>query len=94
MNSDLARLLRKLEEQRPGFRAAPADSLDAPQVQTLADCAATVDRLITQLFAAGEPDADQGVAWRQLAIEFGRFESLAGGYSRVLEQQQHRKELP
>jgi hypothetical protein len=92
MNSDLARLERKLEEQRPGFRPAPADPLGAPQVQGLANCAATVDRLITQLLAAGEPDADQGAAWRQLGIEFGRLKNLAGGYSRVVEQ--HRKELP
>jgi len=91
MNSDLARLQRKLEEQRPGFRPGHADSLDAPQVQTLANCAATVDRLITQLLAAAENDADQGGAWRQLGVDFGRLQSLAGSYSRVLEQ--HRKEL-
>lgn len=92
LNSDLGRLERKLEEQRPGFRPASADPLGASQVQALANCAATVDRLITQLLAAGEPDADQGAAWRELGIEFGRLKNLAGGYSRALEQ--HRKALP
>jgi len=91
MNSDLVRLQRKLEEQRPGFRAAIADSLAAGQVQSLANCAASVDRLITQIFAAAEPDADQSAAWRQLGVEFGSLQSLAGSYSRVVEQ--HRKEL-
>jgi hypothetical protein len=92
MKNDLARLERKLEEQRPGFRPAPADPLEASPVQTLADCAASVDRLITQLFAAAESDGNQSADWRQLGVEFGRLQNLAGSYSHVLQQQ--RKELP
>jgi hypothetical protein len=86
MNRDLARLGRELERQRGDFRPAAAETPDPLQIKRMAESATNVDRLITMLYAGTEPEAEQAVAWRQLAMEFGTLQGLADSYGRYVER--------
>ena len=91
LDRDLARLRRELEAQRAGFRPGPWGGPDGAQVQSMAESATEVDRLVTLLYDAAQPETGQAAAWRQLAVQLGALQGLAGGYSRYVEQ--HLREL-
>jgi len=86
MNRDLATLRRELEWE------PPSDPSGQPQVQRMANCASTVDRLISELYSGSDVDSDPAAMRRQLQSEFALLHNLAGAYFRYLERT--RQDLP
>jgi len=86
MNRDLATLRRELEWE------PPSDPGGQPQVQRMANCASTVDRLISELYSGSDVDSDPAAMRRQLQSEFALLQNLAGAYFRYLERT--RQDLP
>lgn len=86
--SDLQTLRQELEQEHFDFAdSSPADPAPA-ETRALADGAAVVDRLITELYSGAAIDGDPAALRRDLAVDFARLERLADEYSRRLEQAQ------
>jgi hypothetical protein len=88
LTSDLTTLRHELEQERFDFAdRSPAEPSGA-ETRVLADSAAAVDRLVTELYSGAEIAGDPATLRRDLALNFARLEHLADGYSRRLDQAQ------
>ena len=86
--SDLTTLRHELEQEHFDFGDRSPVQPAGTETRALADSAAAVDRLITELYSGAEIDGDPAALRRDLAADFARLERLADGYSRRLEQTQ------
>jgi hypothetical protein len=90
MNRDLMILWRELQRQRADFRSGSAGSSalssDGSQAQRLAESAASVDRLVTLLFANPDSEAEKAASWRKLAVELGELQGQSASYARYVER--------
>jgi hypothetical protein len=82
MKRDLTSLQHELEDERSGFRPKPGDG--TALWSQMAQTATAMDRLITVVHTSKEPASAPAETWRELEMQFGKLQALAGLYAEHL----------